>query len=160
MSELQAVPPPPEGIVGSGRRLVNTNAVLQKVLQRLNPEDRSKIALRCDDLPVLEGTEEDFEKVFSGLLQLILKNKPNGAKLFLHIHCTEEEIDPQTPKGLKQFSIQFNTNIIPCADWLQKRDQQFNEVAGIVQKNRGSLLLNQLKNSGCLFSVSLPGKTL
>jgi hypothetical protein len=98
--------------------------------------------------------------VFSGLLQLILKEKENVAKLFLHIHCTEEEIDSNTPQGLKQFSIQFNTNMTPCADRIQQSDQQFNEVAGILQKNGGSLLLNQLKNSGCIFSVSLPGKTL
>ena len=160
MSDLQSVPPAPEHIVASGRRLVNTNAVLQRTLQRLNAEERNTIALRCDELPVLEGSEEDFEAVFSGLLQLILQEKENVATLFLYIHCTTEEIHSQSQQGLKQISIQFNTNITPCADWLHQSDQQFKEVAGILQKHGGNLLLNQLKNSGCIFSVSLPGKTV
>ena len=158
MSDLQSVPPAPERTVAAGRKLVNTNAVLQRTLQRLSAEERSTIALRCDELPVLEGNEEDFESVFSGLLQLILQEKKNLATLFLHIHCTSEEIDPKAQQGLKQISIQFNTNVTPCADWLEQNDQQFNEVAGILQTYGGNLLLNQLKNSGCTFSVSLPGK--
>ncbi|HEU4902211.1 MAG TPA: hypothetical protein VFT06_05440, partial [Flavisolibacter sp.] len=74
MSEIQSVPSTPEQIKSASERcLVNTNAVLQKALQRLTAEQRSTIALRCDDLPVVQGTEKDFELVFSSLLQTILQ---------------------------------------------------------------------------------------
>jgi hypothetical protein len=161
MSEIQSVPPTPEQIKSAAERcLVNTNAVLQKALQRLTAEQRNTIALRCDDLPVVQGTEEDFETVFSSLLQTILQRKENVSKLFLHIHCTAEDFAADAPTELKQYSIQFNTNIAPCAEWLQQHEQQLAHVAAILQKNGGLLLVNQLKNTGCIFSVSLPGKTL
>ena len=54
---------------------INANTVLQKILNSLDAEERSKIVLRCDDLPLLSGREEDFENLFRSLLQMILQKK-------------------------------------------------------------------------------------
>jgi hypothetical protein len=162
MSDIQSVPSTiikkeagkAEGI------LVNTNVVLQNVLQQLSAEDRNKIVLRCDDLPYVQGNECDFEFVFSGLLQMILQKKENVSKLFLHINCKTEEEESQKSIGFKSFCIQFKTNIISCADWFEIHEEQINKIATILHKNGSSLAVNQMSGSGCIFSVSIPGKTL
>jgi hypothetical protein len=139
---------------------VNANAVLQKLLQQLDADERKVIVLRCDELPHLHGTEDDFKTIFSGLLHMILQKKEEVPQLFLHISCATEEQVLSTAPGPKWFSIQFNTNILPCFDWLQANEQQMVEVAAILQKNNGSLVVAQVKSRGCIFSLSLPGKSL
>ncbi|WP_121356530.1 hypothetical protein [Flavisolibacter nicotianae] len=161
MSEIHSVPPASERMIREAeRKLVNTNAIFKKALAQFSKDLRKGIALRCDDLPAVQGAEADFEAVFSLLLQTILQRRANVSRLFLHVHCTSEDIDTDNAAGLKQFSIQFNTNISPCADWLQQNEQQLTNVAAILLRNGGRLLVNQLKTTGCIFSVSLPGKTL
>lgn len=161
MPKIHSVPPTPERTSREAeRKLVNTNSVFKKALAQFSKDVRKGIALRCDELPDVQGTEADFEAVFSLLLQTILQRRKNVTRLFLHVHCTSEDIDTEKASGLKQFSLQFNTNISPCADWRQQNEQQLTNVAAILQRNGGRLLVNQLKTTGCIFSVSLPGKTL
>lgn len=161
MSEVQPVSltewSPPGG---SPAKWVNTNVVLKKVLQNLAPQERSKIILRCDDLPLAEGDEAFFVDLFRGLLQMILQKKEEVPTLFLHISC--EAVLPSTGSnsGTELFTIQFNTNIIPCAAWFEKNKNWLNELSAQVAQNKGSLALNQFKASGCIFSVSLPGKAV
>ena len=140
--------------------LVNTNAALQKALQQLPVRERSEMILRCDDLPLVNGTEATYEKAFCILLQLILGEKKKLPAVFLHIHCTAEEIDSSRPTELKQFSIQFNTNIAATANWLKQHEQEITDAKTLLQQNGAALLVNQLKFTGCIFSISLPGKTL
>jgi uncharacterized protein YdiU (UPF0061 family) len=161
MSEDRSVSPATESKTSkkTAATLINTNAVLQKALQKIIAEDRGSIILRCDELPSVRGTEDDFETVFSTLVQMILQKKNDVSKLFLHINCTAED-EQATAAGVKPFNIQFNTNISPSVNWLQLHQQQINEVAAILHKHTGSLVVNQVKNGGCIFSVSLLGKSM
>lgn len=157
---LSATPAPEnEKAIACEEGFVNTNVVLQKVLQRLTNEERVNIVLRCDDLPLIPGTEEDYETVFTHLIRLILQKKEAVLRLFLHIHCTTEESETQKATSLKWFNIQLVSNIVPCADWMQANNERNAEIVAILHKNGGKLVVNQAKSSGCILSVFIPGKT-
>jgi hypothetical protein len=137
---------------------VNANFVLQQVLKQLNAEARKEIILRCDELPMLQGKEEEIQTLFSSLLQMIFIKKDSVPQLFLHIHCKNGLEEPLLAGGWKLYTIQFNTNIAPCANWMQEHSHEFKTMAALVQKHNGSLEIAEAQ--GCIFSLSLPGKLL
>lgn len=142
------------------KKEVNINVVLKNVLQNLEPEERAKIVLRCDDLPVAIGEEGAFVQLFRGLLQMILQKKDEVPTLFLHISCTGGEKTLLAHKAAEAYTVQFNTNIIPCTAWFEKNKERLNELSALLLQNNGRLSVNQFKASGCIFSVSLPGKAV
>lgn len=161
MSEDLSVSPVAESkpSIKTEATFIDTNAILQKALQKLSVQDKGSIILRCDELPFIRGLEDDFETVFSTLLQMILQKKADVGKLFLHIHCTAED-DQLTAAGVKPFNILFNTNVSPCVNWLQLNEKQINAATSLLQKHTGSFVVNRVKNGGCIFTVSIFGKFL
>ena len=131
----------------------NAGAVLQKAIQQLSPAERSSIILRCGELAHLQISEEALEKAFAQLLQLIVADRAD-AKLFLHITCSKEK-DQETRSC---FLVQFHTNLTPHAAWMQEAERRTNSIALLLQPFGGRLVVNQLKNSGCVFAIALPGK--
>lgn len=160
MSDFSFAPSPVENPSATppGAALVNTNAVIQKVLQGIRPIDRDSIVLRCDELPFILGVEKDVEVIFSILLHMLLQKKAEVAKLYLHISCTKEEAE--TAQEFSCFHVQFHSNIVPSVNWYQQYEEQLNIVAAVLRFYNGQLKTNQGKNGSCIFSVSLPGKTL
>ena len=140
--------------------LVDTNALLKSAIQKLPPEVRSDVVLRCDELAHLQCPEDHIEKAFTQLLQMIVAEKAMDAKLYLYIKCSaENKKEKETiPNELQRFSIQFHTNITAHAAWMQAAEQRINGIASLLLPFGGSFLVNQLKNSGCIFCISLPGK--
>jgi hypothetical protein len=138
---------------------VNTNAVLRKAIQQLPPAVRQQVILRCDELAQLQIAEDVLEKAFVQLLAMIAGEKADS-KLFLHITCQREKVQEQQAKQGPggRFIIQFHTNLTPPAAWLQAAEQRTSSVAELLLPYGGSLVVNQLKNSGCVFSITLPGK--
>ncbi|MBB1286196.1 hypothetical protein HRH25_17565 [Flavisolibacter sp. BT320] len=139
---------------------INANIVLQKILNSLDAEERSKIVLRCDDLPLLSGREKDFENLFRSLLQMILQKKGEVTTLYLHISCAIDSSLQEKVFGHHYFTIQFNSNIIPCTNWAETNKDLLEKLEAIVEENKGYLSINAFKSSGCIFSVSLPGKVV
>ena len=140
--------------------LVDANALLQKAIHRLPLEMRQQIILRCDELAKLHATEETIENVFSELFQLIVGKKAPDAKLYLHITCSQEDKagEETIVFDVQRFLIQFHTNITPHAAWMLEIGPRINHMASMLHPFGGSLLVNQLKNSGCVFCIALPGK--
>lgn len=137
---------------------INPNAVLQKILHSLQADERNKIVLRCDELPLVAGSEEDFENLFHCLLQMILQKKGEVATLYLHISCAREETAQSGRFGPRMFTIQFNSNIVPCTHWFENNKDRLNAMETLVAENKGTLVTNAFRSGGCIFSVSLPGK--
>ena len=139
---------------------VDTNQLLQKAIQKLPTEIRSEIALRCDELAKLQITSEAMEDAFTQLLRMIVDEREIGGKLFLHITCSHENKEERgaITNGLSRFLIQFHTNLTPHAAWMQDAESRINRIASILLPFGGSLQVNQLKNSGCVFCIALPGK--
>ena len=139
--------------------LVDTNLLLKEAIQKLSPEIRGEVVLRCDELVQLQCSYDCCEKTFTFLLQLVAKAKPVDKKLFLHITCFPQSKDNETiGLGLKRYIIQFHTNISLHAEGLPEMEKQISKIASLLVPHGGSLQVNQLKNSGCVFSISLPGK--
>lgn len=159
MPEIYSVPSLPGKTTKKDQPInwVNTNAVFQSILQQLDAEERKAIVLRCDDMPQLQGSEEELKNLFSVLLQLILQEKDTVSRLFLHINCVARQQDSPALAG-EQYTIQFNTNIVVSANWCKVHAQQLASIALQLQKNNGSL--ETAVAQGCFFSLSLPGKPL
>jgi hypothetical protein len=140
--------------------LVDANTVLCKVIQKLSPRFKNDVVLRCDELAQLQGSEQNIENAFSQLLQLIEEEKPLDKKLFLHITSFIDRSNDKSTigQGLQRYIIQFHTNISLHAAWMQEAEYRINGIASLLLPFDGSLQVNQLKNSGCVFSISLPGK--
>lgn len=161
MSDVQSVTSAEWSTTGTTLvKLVNINVVLKKVLQSLDPEERTKIVLRCDDLPMAVGDETHFTHLFRSLLQMILQKKEEVQTLFLHISCTACNEIQAAKSATGLYLVQFNSNIIPCSSWFKKNQELLSELSAMVAQNKGSLAVNQFKASGCIFSVSLPGKAV
>jgi hypothetical protein len=139
--------------------LVDANALLQKAIQNLSPAARNAVILRCDEMACLQGDEVAIGKAFTQLLQLIVNERESGQQLYLHITCSLDDKNATEEKtlALQRFSIQFNTNITPQSAWMRDAEPRLNSIASLLLPN-GSLQVNQLKNSGCVFCISLPGK--
>ncbi|HEX8316410.1 MAG TPA: hypothetical protein VF609_15510 [Flavisolibacter sp.] len=138
--------------------LVETNTLLRRAIQKLPAEIRGSIVLRCDELARLQGNEEAIENAFSRLLQMIVEERQTGKQLFLHITCSQQKEEDTIPSGLPRFFIRFHTNLSPSASWMQEAESRINNIASFLLPYGGSLLVNQLKNSGCVFCITLPGK--
>jgi hypothetical protein len=161
MPDLSSVPSAERKNTGkTGAAWINPNAVLQKILHSLHTDERNKIVLRCDELPLVTGREEDFENLFRSLLQMILQKKGEVATLYLHISCTREEPVHANRFGSRYFTIQFNSNIVPCNHWFENNKDRLNAMEALVAENKGTLVTNAFRAGGCIFSVSLPGKAV
>lgn len=140
--------------------LADANLLLRNAIQNLSPEMKSEVVLRCDELVQVQGAAENIQKAFSQLLKLIVNEKPSDKKLFLHItgfHDRKGEIET-IANGLQRYIIQFHTNISLHAEWMQEAERRINDIASLLLPFGGSFQVNQLKNSGCVFYISLPGK--
>lgn len=141
--------------------LVNANHLLQNRLQALSAAERNDLVLRCEDLPLLAGDEEALAAVFSRLLGMILDRRQPGTRLYLHIDAIREpgagNATTAAP-GRGFYRLRFHTNAHFCAEWMQAHERHLNAVAALLQPLGGSLEVNQLKNTGCLFCLNLPGK--
>ncbi|HYO20889.1 MAG TPA: hypothetical protein VER36_00700 [Flavisolibacter sp.] len=135
---------------------VDTNGLLKSAIQQLPAELRSEIVLRCDELALLQGSEEAIGTAFSQLLQMIIDEREAGKKLFLHITCAKQTEAMLT--GGQRFLIRFHANITLHASWMEEADRRINSIASLLLPYGGSLLVNQLKNAGCVFCITLPGK--
>ena len=138
---------------------VDAGAVLQKAIQRLAPFEKSGIILRCDELARLQISEQALLQVFTQLLQMIISERAD-VKLFLHITCAKEQKPDQAAKTqvASYYLIQFHTNLTPHAAWMREAESRTNSIASLLQPFSGRLVVNQLKNSGCVFVIALPGK--
>ena len=60
----------------------NANTVLQKIIADIHPSLKTNIILRCDELPVVQVSSDNLEKVLLAALQSITTNAAQ-AKIFL-----------------------------------------------------------------------------
>ena len=139
----------------------NANEVLQSAIQGLKTEVRNSLILRCDELPFVQADKKMLGKAFSQIVQLIVDQKDAATKLYLHISAAVDPVERtglSLPEGFTPCLIQFHTNITPCNEWMKTAVQQISNITVLLGPFGGNLLVNPLKNSGCIFSVSLPGK--
>ena len=141
---------------------VDLNQVLETVCNGFIAEGKSFI-LRSDKLPHVLGDEEVFLHLFKELVAMILNHPPQNSKLFLYVTCREDNpdedvIDMRLTGDIRLFRTNFYTNITSDDQWtdLYKEDLAANSL--LVEQNGGNFSFFPICNTGCLFSISLPGK--
>jgi hypothetical protein len=100
-------------------------------------------------------------KVFDDLLNMILNQSLPPSKQFLYVDCEEEVtdvIDMSLSEGMKRHIIKFHTNITTHDNWKLLNSKVLMNCKQILSRHSGNLVVNDISSTGCLFSVSLPGK--
>ncbi|HUS03767.1 MAG TPA: hypothetical protein VMY77_18635 [Chitinophagaceae bacterium] len=151
------------GTHGDQAEEVDLNEILHLVLNKYTIDQQLNFILRLDPLPVVVGNKEHFDCLFDSLISMIVDHPPVNSKLFLYIKCetlpTDNEIiDLQLAPG-KQFNkIDFYTNINTNDQWKTAFNTKLTECAELATNNNGSFSFFPISNTGCLFSIVLPGK--
>ena len=141
---------------------VPLNDVLQESLRKAQVQvDKVKLIVRCETLPLVIAEHGEMVKLFDQLLGMILNHPPDAARLFLYIHCQEDNsdiIDMTLDEGVKRYCIKFHTNITTHDNWRLVNSQGLINCRQILSRHNGNLAVNDIGSTGCLFSVLLPGK--
>lgn len=142
--------------------LLALNNVLQESLKKAQGQvDKAQLIVRCENLPSIKADQTDMIKLFDHLLNMILNPSLKSSKQFLYVDCEEDAsdaIDMTRLEGFKRYTVKFYTNVSTHNNWKLLNGQALINCRQILSKYNGNLVVNEISSSGCLFSVSLPGK--
>lgn len=157
MSVNESFPTPEYEIKKSQQpAILSLNDVFKESMKKAQAALNSfQMIVRCENLPQIRGNYAEMLQLFDNLLKMILNHPPKNSKLFLYVDCEE---DNQKKNGEKHFIIKFNTNIDKQENWKVINSQALVNCKQILAAHNGSLVVNNLSSTGCLFIVSLPGK--
>lgn len=142
--------------------LINLNEVFQRSLE-LNHQGINKSApvIRCDNLPYVNGDPGQMLKLFNLLLQMVLSKLPTACSSFIYIKCElekEDVIDMTIEAGFKKYCIYIFSNTLHIKEWIENFQQELTELKNICSNINGSFKENTSSETGCLFTITLPGK--
>jgi hypothetical protein len=143
---------------------VDPNDIVQIICSRYITTGKNFI-LRSDKLPHISGNKETFTRLFDELISMIINHPPQNSKLFLYITCKEqpqdeEVIDLRFAGDIKMYTIDFHTNITSDDQWIIFYKNKLEEYSVFIRQSGGSFSFFPICNTGCLFSISLPGKII
>lgn len=146
--------------VPRSKEKTSLNEVMQQSLRRFQPGKNQDVIIRCENLPDTEIEKGDITKIFNGILDMIIHFPPTGSKLFLHVDCEEERIESDNPALVKKvYNIHFHTNCRADEPWRLYHRQSIEKCAALLTQYGAVFTVNEIKAAGCLFSISLLGKT-
>jgi hypothetical protein len=142
--------------------LLSLNGILQESLKKAQAQvDKAQLIVRCESLPTVQADHSEMVKLFDDLIAMILNQPPNTTRLFLYIDCEQDNsdiIDMTLQPGFKKHLIKFHTNITTHEHWKIQNNDTLINCKQILSRHNGNLVVNDVSSTGCLFSVSLPGK--
>lgn len=135
---------------------LSLNEIFRESMKKAQAKaENLQVIVRCENLPQVYGCHNDMLQLFDNLLSMILHHSPNNSRLFLYVDC-EEKYDSENKE--KRYMIKFNTNIDTHENWKVINSQALVNCKQILAAHNGSLVVNNISSTGCLFIVSLPGK--
>jgi hypothetical protein len=148
----------------TNREEINGNELFKEAMEALDTDfKRSASIMRIDSLPTIYGNRQQLVELFTALLTMIVDHPPLKSKLFLYLKCTEEEkdhevIDLRLDKEEVMYCFSFHTNITTDDSWKLIHKHTLAWCKEIAVQNKGEFLYQDICNTGCLFTLSLPGK--
>lgn len=143
----------------------NEPVALDDILKQVFKEERLGLQhlqaiVRCDALPQVMGSASQLTSLIRCIIKMILNHPPDGTKLFLYIKCSKARLDDEEAKalGFCTYEINFHTNIKGDENWQKQYASELADCYEICQSFAGSLIVHPIANTGCLFTVTLPGK--
>lgn len=142
---------------------IDLNEVVQSALQKSSGDRKDWLILRSDKLPLVCGSRYQVAQLFEAIVSMIINHPPANSKLFLYIKCVAEERDPEVldlrlSPGYGMYQLHFYTNITTGSDWQLVYKDQLVSCGLTAQDYKGSFAFHPISNTGCLFSLTLPGK--
>jgi len=116
----------------------------------------ANVVLRCEPLPFVRGNREEMIQLFDALTNSIFSARPTGSKFFLHVDCTQ--VDEPADDGFRQVQIRFHTNITSDAAWRKTNEGALANCTRILTLHGAVFAVREVKDNGCLFSITIPGK--
>ena len=142
--------------------MLSLNEIFKESMRKVVSErTASKVIARCENLPDISGNKEDIVDLFEELIGMIVTDKTAPTKLFLYIDCEEskdENLLKHFSEGFKTYTIKFRTNISPTKNWEEEHEMALNKCREIVSAHNAIFLVNSSNQTGCIFSITLPGK--
>jgi hypothetical protein len=145
-------------------QVVSLNEVFKDALNQVQGQmSNVNLVIRCESLPSIEGNPEDLQLLFRTLVNVIFDSARNAnTKLFLHIDCAVEHTDLSDSTGeenLKKYLIKFHTNITSNQHWEKANERDLGRCREILSKHNGIFVVNGVGGNGCLFTMTVPGKS-
>ena len=142
----------------AGFTTISLNQLFKAALKKIqDASQRAEIIVRCESLPDVEGNSQQLSLFFETLLGLILEPSMNTGKLFIYLHC-EEDKRYLPGNNSKTYHIRFHTNLGCDQSWKERTEKSVMLCRQILTDHGGSFMVNNINNTGCLFSIILPGK--
>ena len=141
--------------------MLSLNEMFKESMRKIMAKTSSlKLITRCDNLPDIRGNKEDVLILFEELIRMIVSDSTAPAQLFLYIDCEEIKVDKPKhfSEGFNSYIIKFRTNISTTKNWESKHEMTLTKCREIVSAHNAIFLVNSSKQSGCIFSITIPGK--
>ena len=141
--------------------MLSLNEMFKESMRKIMKEpSASKIITRCENLPYIRGNKEDILVLFEELIMMIVNDKTAPSPLLLYIDCVEVKDDQplDISEGFNTYILKFRTNISPSKNWEAEHGKALAKCREIVSAHNAIFLINSSNQTGCIFSITLPGK--
>ena len=141
--------------------VTDLDEVFRDVLNKYTVE--KGIIFRLDKLPSVNGNREHVRFLFDALISMVVNHPPANSKLFLYVKCSPEKVDSdimdlRLAPGNALYKIDVYSNITTDKNWEMLYLEKLKECALEATKISGNFSFSPIMNTGCLFSLTLPGK--
>ena len=136
---------------------VYLNDIFRESLKRARADCPVDVIIRCDSLPFIPGVTNNFSELFDTLIGLIFRISGSANRAFLYVGCEEESGTTGLQNRIyRNYIIRFHTNFSTGDEWKEKNAVQLSRCNEIISNYGGSFIVNSIKNTGCLFLITLP----
>jgi hypothetical protein len=136
---------------------VYLNDTFRESLHKARGGGQVDVIIRCDSLPFIPGSKKHFSELFDNLIGLIFDMSSAANKVFLYVGCEEESGTTGLQNRIyRNYIIRFHTNFSAGDEWKEKNAARLSRCNAIITNYDGSFLVNTIKNTGCLFLITLP----
>ncbi|HEX2608117.1 MAG TPA: hypothetical protein VHK91_12090 [Flavisolibacter sp.] len=109
------------------------------------------LVFRCEALPSISCNAMLIKDLLHRLIDLILAEGQADSRLFLYINSIGgADQEPLT--------LEFHTNIKAGPEWCEHNGPAIQTCLQLASDLEAGLLVNEIKNTGCIFSLSFPVK--
>lgn len=142
--------------------LIDLNRLVQQVFEEHQPTVvQLQTIVRCDTLPLVQGSKQCLLALFRAAVGLALEHPPRNSKLFIYIKCerkASDVMDLSIPDGFIQYEIRFYTNSNTSPGWEKVNINTLALGEQLSSESKGVLEFPAARNAGYLFTLNLPGK--
>jgi hypothetical protein len=143
----------------AGNEIILLNELLANAMKKAMDAAGIRIITRCEPLPRMNGDASQMKLFCETLASMITKSFSSCSRAFLLVKCQEWNL-PDNTNGSNQnknYLLSFHTNLSEGFVGKAHNKEMISLCQRIISSHDGSFMVNN-NNTGCLFSIILPGK--